>query len=48
VIPGRVTYVLDGAGIVQHVYSAQLEAAKHAETALEAVRKIHAAGSNEA
>lgn len=42
VLPGRVTYVLDADGVVQHVYAAQLEAAKHAETALEAVKKIYA------
>ncbi len=41
-LPGRVTYVVDAEGVVRHIFSAQLEAAKHAETALEAVKKIHA------
>lgn len=41
-LPGRVTYVLDAGGVVRNVYSAQLEAAKHVQTALEAVKKLHA------
>lgn len=43
-LPGRVTYVLDADGVVQNVYSAQLEAAKHAQIALEAARKLNAMG----
>ena len=42
VLPGRVTYVLDPEGVVRSVYSAQLEAGKHAQTALGAVKTIHA------
>lgn len=41
-LPGRVTYVLDAGGVVRALYSAQLESSKHVQTALEAVRKIHA------
>lgn len=46
-LPGRVTYVLDAGGVVQNIYSAQLEAAKHAETALEAAKKLHAMDSGQ-
>lgn len=42
VLPGRVTYVLDARGVVRYMYSAQLEAAKHVQNALEATRKIQA------
>lgn len=42
ILPGRVTYVLDAGGVVRHIYASQLTAAKHAQTALEAVKKIHA------
>lgn len=45
VLPGRVTYVLDSGGVVRHAYSAQLEAAKHATTALEAARRLHGQNS---
>lgn len=45
ILPGRVTYVLDAEGVVRNVYSAQLESAKHAQTALEAVKKIYAANN---
>lgn len=41
-LPGRVTYVLDSGGVVRYIYSAQMEAAKHAENALDAVRKLQA------
>ncbi|MCD8139573.1 MAG: redoxin domain-containing protein, partial [Planctomycetaceae bacterium] len=44
VLPGRVTYVLDPHGVVREVYSGQLEASGHVEAALNAVKKIHAAG----
>ena len=40
VLPGRVTYVLDAGLVVRYVYSAQLEAAKHAQNALEAAKKL--------
>lgn len=42
ILPGRVTYVLDAGGVVRHMYSAQLEASRHAITALDAARKIQA------
>jgi thioredoxin-dependent peroxiredoxin len=33
-IPGRVTYVIDRDGIVRHIFSSQLEAARHVDEAL--------------
>lgn len=40
--PGRVTYVIDTKGVVRHVFSSQMNPAKHVEEAMkviEAVRK---------
>jgi peroxiredoxin Q/BCP len=39
-LAGRVTFVIDGSGIVQLAFSAQLQAAGHVEQALEAVRRM--------
>jgi peroxiredoxin Q/BCP len=38
--PGRVTYVIDEEGVVRHVFSSQLQAARHVEQALEALEAI--------
>ena len=38
--PGRVTYVIDEEGVVRHVFSSQLQAARHVEEALEALGSI--------
>jgi peroxiredoxin Q/BCP len=38
-LPGRVTFVIDGAGVVRHVFSSQLDAARHVEEALGVLRK---------
>lgn len=38
--PGRVTYVIDRDGIVQHVFNSQLNAAKHVTEALQVVRRL--------
>ena len=38
--PGRVTYVIDKEGVVRHVFSSQLEAVRHVEEALEALKSI--------
>ena len=38
--PGRVTYVIDEEGVVRHVFSSQIEAARHVEEALEALKSI--------
>lgn len=37
IFPGRVTFVIDTAGVVRHVYSSQLRATRHTREALEAV-----------
>lgn len=39
-LPGRVTYVIDRQGKVQHVFSSQLNAAKHVREALEVVKRL--------
>lgn len=38
-IPGRVTYTIDRAGMVKHIFSSQLHPAKHAEEALSSLEK---------
>lgn len=43
ILPGRVTYVIDKAGVVQHVFDSQLNATKHIDEALAVVRKLAAA-----
>lgn len=37
ILPGRVTYVIDRSGVVQHVYSSQLAATRHVREACQAV-----------
>jgi peroxiredoxin Q/BCP len=37
-IPGRVTYVIDKEGSIKHVFSSQLQPAKHADEALRALK----------
>ena len=39
-LPGRVTYVIDSAGIVRHVFSAQFTADRHVTEALQIVRSL--------
>jgi thioredoxin-dependent peroxiredoxin len=39
-LPGRVTYVIDKEGVVRHVFSSQLQAARHVEQAFEALGSI--------
>jgi peroxiredoxin Q/BCP len=41
-LPGRVTYVIDGEGIVRLIVNAQFQPHKHAREALEAVRSLQA------
>jgi peroxiredoxin Q/BCP len=45
VLPGRVTYVIDGKGVIRHVFNNLLDGAAHRREALEAVRRIAAEGS---
>ena len=40
VFPGRVTYVIDEAGVIRHMYSSQIAAVQHVEEALKALRDI--------
>jgi peroxiredoxin Q/BCP len=39
-LPGRVTYVIDGAGVVRQVFNSQTNAGKHVEEALNMVRSL--------
>lgn len=39
-LPGRVTYVIDGQGIVRYVFSSQLHPTKHMEEALRIIREM--------
>lgn len=36
-VPGRVTYVIDGGGIVRHVFHSQFKAGQHVKEALKAI-----------
>ncbi len=46
ILPGRVTYVIDKAGVVRHVYSSQLRAARHSVEALHALRVLGGEGKS--
>ncbi len=39
-LPGRVTYVIDGDGVVRHVFNNLLDGAAHAREALAALRRL--------
>ena len=41
-LPGRVTYVIDKAGVVRHVFDSQLQATKHISEALGVIRSLAA------
>jgi len=43
-IPGRATFVIDGDGIVRHVFASQLEATRHVAEALTALAALPAVG----
>lgn len=43
-LPGRVTYVIDRAGVVRHVFNAQLAATKHVREALQVVETLRTQG----
>src|SRR5499427_768358 len=40
-LPGRVTFVIDRAGIVRHVFNSQLQATRHVEEALTVVKRLN-------
>ena len=44
-LPGRVTYVIDRAGIVRHIFNSQFAADRHVQEALKIVRELNAAAS---
>ena len=46
ILPSRVTYVIDKAGIVRHVFSALFSAERHVAEALEIVRALVREGEN--
>jgi thioredoxin-dependent peroxiredoxin len=39
-LPGRVTYVIDRAGKIAHVFNSQIQAKRHVKEALDVVRRI--------
>ena len=39
-IPGRVTYVIDGRGVVRHIISSHLNPSKHIKDALEVIKSF--------
>ena len=41
-LPGRVTYVIDGGGTIRHVFNNLLDGAAHRREALEALRRLQA------
>ncbi len=47
VIPGRVTYIIDGRGVVRHVFSSQMNPAKHVEEAVRVLQEIQKERSGE-
>jgi peroxiredoxin Q/BCP len=40
IFPGRVTYVIDEAGVIRHVFSSQIRAVKHVEGAMKSLAAI--------
>jgi len=42
ILPGRVTYVIDGEGVVRHIFSAQTGVQRHVHEALDALSEIRA------
>lgn len=39
-IPGRVTFVIDKEGVIQHVFDSQMRAEAHMQESLDAIRRI--------
>jgi peroxiredoxin Q/BCP len=39
-LPGRVTYVIDGGGVIRHVFNNLLDGAAHRREALEVLRQL--------
>ena len=45
-IPGRVTYIIDRNGVVRHIFSSQINPAKHVEEALKVLAAIRENSGN--
>ncbi|PWT70318.1 MAG: peroxiredoxin [Chloroflexi bacterium] len=43
-LPGRVTYVLDQAGVIRHIFSSQLNATQHVKEALATISALRQGG----
>jgi len=43
-LPGRVSFVIDGQGVVRHVFNSQLDATRHVKEALDVLRSTGARG----
>jgi peroxiredoxin Q/BCP len=41
-LPGRVTYVIDGQGVIRHVFNNLLDGPAHRREAIDAVRQLQA------
>ncbi|MFZ9462396.1 MAG: peroxiredoxin, partial [Vulcanococcus sp.] len=44
-LPGRVTYVIDGQGMIRHVFNNLLDGAAHRREALQVLRQLTAGGA---
>jgi peroxiredoxin Q/BCP len=44
-LPGRATFVIDRKGVIRHVFVSQLRFGKHAEDALEVVKRLEREGA---
>ncbi len=44
-VPGRVTFVIDQDGVIVFIYSSQMHPGRHAQKALDAVKKVLAKGN---
>lgn len=42
-LPGRVTYVIDGDGVIRHVFNNLLDGPAHRREALDALKRLQAA-----
>lgn len=40
VLPGRVTYVIDQAGFIRHIFNSQLAGTRHVQEAIDALRRV--------
>jgi peroxiredoxin Q/BCP len=45
-LPGRVTYIIDGGGVVRHIFNSQFNVAKHVDEAINVLKSIRAEGQS--